>query len=504
MRKIRDALRLQAGGLSTRKIAASLAVGQSTVSEYLKRAGRAGLVWPLPEALTDATLERRLFHPVGGETRRVQAQPDWPMVHRELKRKNVTLSLLWEEYRAAHAEGYGYSRFCDLYRRWEGRLAPTMRQHHVAGERMFVDYAGATLAVIDAATGAMRQAQLFVAALGASNYLFAEASWTQTLPDWIGAHCRALAWFGGVPAQIVSDNLKSGVTKACFYEPAVNRTYADMAAYYDAAVVPARPYKPRDKAKVEVAVQVAQRWIVARLRNRRFFSLAELNAAIRDLVDRLNDRVTRHLGASRRQLFEDLERPALKPLPAAPYVYAQWQERTVGLDYHVEVDHHHYSVPHRLLRRKVWARATQATVEIFHDGQRVAAHLRAAPDRRHTTLRDHMPSSHRRYADWTPEKIRREAAAIGPGAEALVAAILHERTHPEQGFRSCLGILRLARTHAPDRLEAACRRALEIGARSYTSVSSILKTRLDRRRPDPAADAPAISHPNIRGAGYFH
>ena len=357
MRKIRDALRLRAGGLSMREIAASLGVGQSTLSDYLKRAARAGLVWPLPEALTDAALEAMLFQPVGGATRRVHAQPDWPTIHRELRRKDVTLALLWEEYRAAHPDGYGYSRFCELYRRWEGRLAPTMRQHHVAGERMFVDYAGATLPVIDAATGTVRQAQLFVAVLGASNYTFAEATWTQSLPDWIGSHGRALAWFGGVPAQIVSDNLKAGVTKACFYEPAINRTYADMAAHYDTAVVPARPYKPRDKAKVEVAVQVAQRWIVARLRNRRFFSLAELNAAIRELVVALNDRVTRHLGASRRQLFEDLERPALKPLPAAPYVYAQWQERTVGLDYHVEVDRHHYSVPHRLLRQKVWARA---------------------------------------------------------------------------------------------------------------------------------------------------
>jgi len=296
MRKIRDALRLRAGGLSTRKIAASLGVGQSTLSEYLKRAARAGVVWPLPETLTDAALEAMLFHPAGGETRRVHGQPDWAAVHRELRRKHVTLALLWE-YRAAQPEGYGYSRFCELYRRWEGRLAPTMRQHHVAGERMFVDYAGATLPVIDAGTGAAREAQLFVAALGASNYTFAEATWTQTLPDWIGSHCRALAWFGGAPGQIVSDNLKSGVTKACFYEPAVNRTYADMAAHYETAVVPARPYKPRDKAKVEVAVQVAQRWIVARLRNRRFFSLAELNAAIRALVDRLNDRVTRHLGA---------------------------------------------------------------------------------------------------------------------------------------------------------------------------------------------------------------
>ncbi len=504
MRKIRDAMRLHASGLSTRKIAASLGVSQSTASEYLQRAERAGLAWPLPDGLTDAALERRLFHPTGGETRVVRARPDWPMIHRELRRTGVTLSLLWEEYRAVHPDGYGYSRFCDLYRRWEGRLTPTMRQHHVAGEKMFVDYAGATLEVIDPKTGEIRQAQLFVAALGASNFTFAEASWTQGLADWIGSHCRAFGYFGGVTAQIVSDNLKSGVTKACFYEPTVNRTYADMAAHYGTAVVPARPRKPRDKAKVEVAVQVAQRWIVARLRNRRFFSLAKLNAAIRELLDQLNDRVTRHLGASRRALFEELERNALKPLAQAPYVFAEWKQRTVGLDYHVEVDKHYYSAPHTLLREKVWVRLTERTVEIFHKGERVAAHARTSSNRQHTTVRDHMPSSHRRYADWTPERIKRQAAGIGLNTATLVDVILRERTHPEQGFRSCLGIVRLAKTHGRDRLEAACERALEIGARSYTSVNSILKNHLDRKRPEPATDGPAISHPNIRGAGYFH
>ena len=446
-----------------------------------------------------------LFQPVGGATRRVHAQPDWPTIHRELRRKDVTLALLWEEYRAAHPDGYGYSRFCELYRRWEGRLAPTMRQHHVAGERMFVDYAGATLPVIDAATGTVRQAQLFVAALGASNYTFAEATWTQSLPDWIGSHGRALAWFGGVPAQIVSDNLKAGVTKACFYEPAVNRTYADMAAHYDTAVVPARPYKPRDKAKVEVAVQVAQRWIVARLRNRRFFSLAELNAAIRDLVVALNDRVTRHLGASRRQLFEDLERPALKPLPAAPYVYAQWQERTVGLDYHVEVDRHHYSVPHRLLRQKVWARADR------EDGR----DLPRRPARRGASAQPAGPPPHhacattcRRATGATPTGRRRRSAArprrSAPAPRRWSPRSCASAPIPSRASAPASASCGWPAAHDPERLEAACRRALEIGARSYTSVNSILKTRLDRRRPDPAAEGPAISHPNIRGAGYFH
>ncbi len=505
MRKIEEALRLKSAGLSTRKIALSLGVGQSTVSEYLRRADRAGFGWPLPEGVTDADLETRLFRPQGGETRRGLAQPDWPAVHRELRRKNVTLSLLWEEYRASHPDdGYGYSRFCELYRRWEGRLTPVMRQHHVAGDKLFVDYAGDTLDVVDPKTGEVREAQLFVAVLGASNYTFAEATWTQTLPDWIGSHVRAFAFLGGVPGQIVSDNLKSGVTKACFYEPVVNRTYADMAAHYDTAVVPARPYKPRDKAKVEVGVQVVQRWVAARLRGRRLFSLAELNAEIRELLDGLNGKLTRHLGASRQDLFEQLDRPALKPLPAEPYEYAEWRERRVGLDYHVEIDRHYYSVPHQLLKKRLWARLTAKTVEIFHDGQRVASHVRTSANRRHTTVPEHMPASHRRYAGWTPAEIKRQAARIGPNTATLVDVILRERTHPEQGFRSCLGIVRLAKPHGRDALEAACLRAMEIGGHSYTSVNSILQNKLHRHRPEKPADGPAISHPNIRGADYFH
>jgi len=504
MRKIRDALRLHAGGMSTRKIAASLGVGQSTASEYVKRVQEAGLTWPLPSDMTDAALEALLFHPVGGPTRLVEARPDWPAIHRELRRKGVTLSLLWEEYRAVHPEGYGYSRFCELHRRWNGRLTPVMRQHHVAGERLFVDYAGATLEVVDPATGEVREAQLFVAALGASNLTYAEASWSQGLSDWVGAHSRAFAWFGGAPAQVVSDNLKSGVTRSCFYEPAVNRTCADMAEHYGTAVVPARPRKPRDKAKVEVAVQIAERWIVARLRDQRFFSLCELNTAIRGLLDRLNDRVTRHLGASRRDLFERIERAALRPLPAEPFVFSEWKRCTVGLDYHVEVDRHYYSAPHSLLREKVWVRFTARTVEIFHHGKRVAAHARTSANRQHTTIADHMPASHRRYSEWSPERLKTWAAKIGPNAATLVEVILRERSHPEQGFRSCLGIMRLARPHGPEALEAACERALLIGARSYSSVNSILKNNLHRNRPEPAADGPAIRHGNIRGPGYFH
>ena len=504
MRKIRDVLRLSAAGMSNRQIAASLGLSATAAGECIRRARRVDLTWPLPEGLTDEALELRLYPLPTAVAADRRPQPNWAVVHRELRRPGVTLQLLWEEHRAVHLDGYGYSRFCELYRAWEARLSPTMRQSHVAGERLFVDYAGTTLEVIDASTGQVRTAQLFVAALGASSYTYAEATWTQGLSDWIGSHTRTFAFIGGVTAMVVSDNLRSGITKACFYEPAVNRTYAEMAAHYDTAIVPARPYRARDKAKVEVAVQVATRFIIARLRNRQFFSLGALNEAIAELVARINDRVSRHLGASRRALFEDLERSALKPLPAEPYVFAAWKECRVGLDYHVEIEKHYYSVPHQLLREKVWARITARTVEVFHRGKRVAAHVRSSSNRKHTTVREHMPSSHRRYADWTPERLRRHAGEIGRNTSALVEIILRERTHPEQGFRACVGILRLTKTYGRERLEAACGRALEIGARSYSSVNSILKNNLDRQRPAMPADGPAIAHDNIRGPTYFH
>jgi transposase len=504
MRKIRDVLRLKAGGMSKRQIAVSLAVSKTTVRNCLQRAEAVGLAWPLPDDLTDEVLEGRLYPALATAPTDKRPQPDWAAIHRELKRPGVTLQLVWQEHRGVHPQGYGYSRFCELYTRWKGRLSPTMRQTHVAGEKLFVDYAGTTIDIFDAATGQLHACQLFVAALGASSYTYAEATWTQMLPDWIGSHTRAFAHLGGVSAMVVSDNLKSGITKACFYEPAVNRSYAEMAAHYGTAIVPARPYKPRDKAKVEVAVLLATRWIIAKLRNQKFFSLAELNDAIRDCVTALNDRVSRHLGASRRALFDQVERSALKLLPTEPYVYAEWKHCKVGLDYHVEVEKHYYSVPHALLREKLWARITARTVELFHNGRRIATHVRSSSNRKHTTVREHMPSSHQRYADWTPERLKRKAGEIGSKTSALIEIIMRERTHPEQGFRSCVGIIGLVRSFGSERLEAACGWALEIGARSYTSVNSILKTQQDRRRPDPATDGPAIVHDNIRGPSYFH
>ena len=509
MRKIEDVLRLHARGLSTRRISLSSGVGKTTVIEYLRRAGAAGLSWPLPEGMDEASLERRLFPPPPASKDRQFVEPDWAAVHRELKRPGVTLALLWDEYRGRHPDGYGYSAFCEHYRRWAGRLSPVMRQRHAAGERMFVDYSGTKMSVIDPATGEARPAEVFIAVMGASNMTYAEASWSQALPDWIGAHTRAFAAFGAAPALVVSDNLKSGVIRACFYEPEVNRSYTEMATHYGTAVLPARPYKPRDKAKVEVAVLLVQRWIIARLRNRRFFSLEELNAAVWEEVARLNARVSRHLGASRQHLFDTIERPAMQSLPAEPFVHADWRKATVGADYHVRLEGHHYSVPHELIRQLLWARLTATTVEIFRCGKRVACHQRAAPgDMAATTVNDHRPASHRRHAEITPQMLRERAARIGPAAAILVDVILRDRPHPEQGFRSCLGILRLARGHGPERLEAACDRALAINARTMTSVKSILMRRLDGRRPDQASDrspeAPPIAHANIRGPRFFH
>ena len=505
MRKIKDVLRLHAAGRSARQIGPSVGVSRSTVADYLRRAEVAGLSWPLPDGLDEEALERRLFPPPPPAQSRLFTEADWAEIHRELKRPGVTLALLWDEYRSQHPDGYGYSAFCEHYRRWVGRLSPVMRQRHAAGERMFVDYSGTRMAVIDPTTGAARPAEIFIAVMGASNMTYVEASWSQALPDWIGAHTHAFAAFGAVPTLVVSDNLKSGVIRACFYEPEINRSYAEMAAHYGTAILPARPYKPRDKAKVEGAVLLVQRWIIARLRNRQFFSLEDLNAAIRDEVARLNARVSRHLGASRQQLFETLDRPAMQPLPPEPFTHADWRHTTVGLDYHVRLEGHHYSVPHDLLRQKLWARLTASTVEIFRAGKRVACHRRAAPgDTGATTLNEHRPASHRRHAETTPDQLRERAARIGPATAILIDVILRDRPHPEQGFRSCLGILRLARSYAPERVEAACDRALAINTRTMASVKSILINRLDGRPPDRPAEATPITHANIRGAKFFH
>ena len=506
MRKIREVLRLKyACGLTSRQIAKTRAMGRTAVADYLRRARDAGLGWPLPEGLDDTELEQRLFPSVCIFADK-RPRPDCAYLHRELRRKGVTLFLLWEEYRAVHPEGYQYSRFCDLYRNFAKELKPTMRQVHKAGEKAFVDFSGKRPEIVAPKTGETRPVELFVGVLGASNLIYAEATPDQTLESWIGAHVRMVEFWGGCVEIFVPDNLKSGVDKACRYEPGLNRTYEDFARFYGAAVIPARPYRPRDKAKVETAVLVAQRWVLARLRNRIFFCLAELNGAIRELLVFVNNRPMQSLGVSRRELFEKIDRPALRPLPANRYELGEWKSPTVNIDYHVEIDHNFYSVPYQLYSKKVDARFTRSTVEIFFKSRRVATHSRLRGRGQHSTDPKHMPASHRAHAEWTPSRLISWAGMTGPATAHLVTQILQSRPHPEQGYRACLGIMRLGRQHGANRLEVACRRAGQLRAYSYKTVRNILQSGTDRLPLEEDSDSTLAVpvHGNIRGAAYYN
>ena len=505
MRKIFEVLRLSvADGRSHREIARAINSSPTTVGEILRRARLAGLTYPLPASMTEAGVEALLYPPSAPSATR-RPEPDWPAVQRELRKKGVTLDLLWQEYKGEHPDGYQYSRFCDHYRVWAGRLSLSMRQTHTPGEKLFVDYAGPTVPVTDPLTGEIRQAAIFVAVLGASNYTYCDATWSQTLPDWIGSHVRALEFFGGVTAMLVPDNLKSGVSKACYYDPELNPSYRDLAVHYATAVLPARPYRPKDKAKAEAGVLLVERWVLARLRHQRFFSLSELNRHIAELMLALNRRPFKKLPGSRESAFAEMDRPALRPLPATRYEFAEWKEVTVGIDYHVEVAEHYYSVPFRFARQKVDARFTVTTVEVFHRGGRIASHVRSLLKGRHTTVDAHMTPAHQAVQGWNAPRLIEWAGRIGPHVKGVIEHILHQRRHPQQGYRSCLGILRLAKTYSDQRLEAACERAIDISAISYKSLKSILKHGLDiKRLTAPAQTCLPLEHANVRGPDYYH
>jgi transposase len=505
MRKIAEVLRLKwECGLSNRAIARSCSLSHSTIAEYLRRAQAAGLSWPLPPDLGEDTLFERLFPQAAPSSSRVIPCPDWSVLHTELRKKGVTLRLLWVEYREAHPDGYGYSQFCALYREWAKHLKPSMRLTHKAGEKIFVDYAGQTVPVVDPRTGEVHPAQIFVGVLGASNYTYAEAHESQDLVNWIGAHVRMFSFLGGVPEIVVPDNLKAGVKHPCRYEPDLNPTYQDLAEHYGTAVIPTRVRKPKDKAKAEVGVQVVERWILARLRNHTFFSLADLNQAIRELLAELNTRPMEHLGRSRRELFEALDQPALKPLPELAYEFAVWKKARVNIDYHVEFDKHYYSVSHTLIHEEVYVRATQSTVEIFFNNRRVVSHRRANLPGRHTTLSEHMPPAHQKYLEWSPERLVRWAQTIGPHTAQVVQALLDSRQHPQQAYRSCLGLLHLGNRYGQERLEAACCRALPAGIHSYQGVKNILDAKLDQLEPAEPVAVILQAHENIRGQTYYH
>jgi transposase len=492
---------------SHREVARSQGVSVGMVSATLSRAHAAGLAdWAAVEVLTETDLETRLYGPARSGSRPL---PDPLWIHTERQRKGVTLELLHHEYLEQHPDGYRYTQFCESYRRWCKKRRLSMRQVHRAGEKLFVDYAGQKPQVVDRSTGEERDVELFVATLGASSFTYAEATETQRVADFLASHSRALAYFGGVPELVVPDQLKSGVTRACRYEPGLQRSYEEWSRHVGTTIVPARPKKPRDKAKVEVAVQVAERWILARIRNETFFCLAELNARIAELLKELNDRPMRAYGQSRRERFDTIDRPALRPLPHEPFELAEWKQARVNLDYHVEYNRGFFSVPHALVHERVEIRSTAASLEVFYKGQRVALHRRPtyfAPGG-YSTIPEHMPKSHRQHLEWTPTRLIHWGESVGPKTGELIEGILEDRPHPEQGYRSCLGILRLAKQYGNERLEAACDRAVLVRARSYRHVQSILKNGLDRVPPPETSSetsTPPIAHENVRGGDYYN
>ena len=507
MRKIRQILRLKhEAGLSNRQIAASCALPRSSVANYLQRAHDAGLSWPLPEVLDEDALFARLFADTEATRRPSRPLPAWETVHKELRRKGVTLQLLWEEYRQDHPDGYGYTQFCDYYRDWKQGLHVVMRQRHPAGQRTFVDWAGQTIPWIDQSTGEEQQALLFIAVLACSSYTYAEAFPTKQLWHWIEAHVHAFEYFGGLTELLVPDNEATGVTRASRYEPVVQRTYQDMAEHYGIAVLPTRPRKPRDKAKAEAAVQHAERRLLAPLRHHTFFSVGQINEALRPRLEALNDQPFQKLDGSRRQWFEELDRPALEDLPATPYEYAEWGAGLAGVDYHVQVDHNFYSVPHSLDRKVKFEHSTTTrTVELLHKGRRVAVHRRGWRRGQYITDPSHMPKAHRRHMEWTPERLIHWAATVGAHTAATVRTILESKPHPEHGYRACLGLMSLAKRYGHERTEAACRRALALDSPTYQSIKSILKTKREHE-PLPGQEAPkppSPTHGNVRGQAYY-
>jgi len=507
MRKIREILRLKLElKHSNRQIAVSIGVSISTICECLKRAQKAGLPWPLSADMDDTELEQLLYMPPRNKVIE-DYKIDWAHIHSELKRKGVTLQLLWEEYKNQFPQGLGYSRYCSLYKIWQGQLDTCMRQNYKYGEKMFVDYAGMAIPiVIDINTGEVIMAQIFVAILGASNYTYCEATPSQTLPDWISSHVRAFQFFGGITEILTCDNLKSGVTKAHLYEPDLNPSYYDMANYYGIALIPTRVAAPRDKSKVEKAVQMVEYSILAKLRNRTFFNIDELNEAIEPLLEELNRKPFQKLPGSRLSMFETLEKPVLKSLPQIPYTFAEWKKAKLGIDYHVALDNHYYSAPYNFIKKELDVRYTCNTIEIFYKGNRIASHQRSYQKGGFSTILEHMPPAHQHYVKWTPERIINWASKSGKATANLVEKVMAIRKHPLQGFRACLGIIRLGESFGEARLELACQRALAIGGYSYKNVLSILKNKLETvpvSKKEQQTNVTEKQHEHVRGNEYF-
>lgn len=507
MSKLKQLIGLQSSNLSVRALSRALGLSVGAVSKYLRALRACGIGAAEADILSEVELEHRVFGASSPTKARTRAAPDCAWIHGELKRhRHVTLQLLWEEYSTEHgAAAYQRSAFCQIYRDWEKRLKRSMRQRHFAGEKMFVDYAGRTVPIYGYGGQVAYQAHLFISAMGASGCAYAEATRSETLPDWLGSHVRALEFYGAAPTIIVPDNPKVGVTRADRYEPDLQRSYEEMAGHYRCVVIPARPYRPKDKSRVELSVLLTYRWILARLRHQRFLSLEDLNAAIRPLLTILNDRPFQRLPGSRRSVFEALDRPAMRALPTTSYVFAEWKELTVAFDYHVDIDGHYYSVPHALVGYTAWARFCAASVEVFFRSERVATHVRSYQRGVHTTIAEHMPKSHRAHAEWSPRRLIQWGESIGPHTGTVVEHLLRSKPHPEQGYRACLGLLSLSREYGEGRLETASALALRLSSPTRKSVKSILESGRDlpRAQAEPLTlEMPA--HGNVRGPGYYH
>lgn len=508
-RRIKEILRLHFDEKrSNREVGASVQKSASVVHDCLKRFEVSGMTWPLTQEVDDEELERRMYVTPERGLAKQMVEPDFGYVHKELSRKHVTLALLWQEYRAAHGEAsYQYSWFCERYRQWARPLRAVLRQQHKAGDKTFIDWSGDGIEIVDRDTGEVREAPLFVATLGASGYTFAKAAPSRESVHWLRLHCEMFEYFGGVTAAVVPDNEKTGVRSPCRYDPDLNPTYAAWAEHYNTAVFPARPRKARDKAIVENAVLNAQRWILARLRNHTFFTIEDANAEIASLVNDYNSRPLQKVAVSRTDLYESIDRPAIKPLPARRFEPFCWSKATVNIDYHVVVDKHYYSAPYTLIGQKLEARWTGSTVELFHKGRRVASHQRSFVPWDWTTTDEHRPEKHRAHLAWTPERIIAWAQKIGSQTAALASQILQAKSYPEQGYRACLGVMRLGKKYGEERLEAACARAVALDSSSYRTVKSILQSGADRLPGGPSLAPKQLNlprHENIRGPDYYH
>jgi transposase len=514
MKDIKELLRLRFGlGLSQRQTAKASGFGRTTVQEYEERAKRGNLtsVEEFEKLSADEIYERLGFKcKPGFATVPLSAKPlpNWKQIREDICRhKHVTMLLLWTEYKEQHPEGYQYSQFCDLYKQWSKKLSLTMRQEHKAGEKIFIDYAGSTVDIVDSDTGAVKTAQIFVSCLGGSSYVYAEATMSQGMCDWLMSHRRMVEFYGGVSEILVPDNLKSGVTKADRYEAGVNKAYVEFCEHYGTCVIPARSGKPKDKAKVEVSVQIVSRWIIAALRNRTFYSLAELNEAIRELLIRINNRKMRHIGKSRLELFDSLEKTLLKPLPSKPYEFGEWKKVTANIDYHIEFSDVFYSVPHHLTGESLWVRGTNSVIEIYKNLERIASHRRSFRKGKFITDPSHRPVTHQEHAKWTPERIVSWATSKGDIVGEFVKKLIASKAHAEQGFRSSLGIIRLADKYGEIRLRAACAKAIRIESINYQTVKNMLVNNMESLRPTDEELQKSffeIDHENVRGESYYH